>query len=66
MGVTRGRGRPALPPEERASRTLRARLTPPQHADLLAWSEREGRPLAELVVEVAMRAAKRSAKRAEP
>lgn len=52
-------GRPPKPANEKASRHVRVPVTPAEGAELDAWAEREGRPLAELARRVALRAARR-------
>lgn len=54
-------GRPPKPARERRERDVRVPVNAAEGRALDAWSEREGKPLAELVRECAMRAAARSA-----
>lgn len=59
--MTRPRlGRPAGPPEAVRERHVRVPVNEAEGAALDAWSKRAGRPLAELVRETALRAAKRA------
>jgi len=55
-------GRPPIPPAEVRARHVRVPVNEAEGAALDAWAKREGRPLAELVRDVAVRAAKRRAK----
>ena len=57
-GARAGAGRPPLPASQRASGEVRAWVTPAVHAELSAWSEREGRPLSALVIEAALERAR--------
>jgi len=53
-------GRPPIPPEEVRARHVRVPVNEAEGAALDAWAEREGRPLAELVRDVAVRSARRT------
>ena len=53
-------GRPPLPEHERASERVRVYLTPAERAELDAWADSLGRPLAALLREMALRAARRA------
>ncbi len=48
------RGRPPTPAADRRSERVVLRATPAERAMLAAWAEREGRPLAELVLGAAL------------
>lgn len=52
-------GRPPLPDSERRDRWLHVRLSDADHATLTAWAAREGQPLAVLIRERSLRAARR-------
>lgn len=56
----RGRGRPPAGDAKRSQR-LEVVVTPAERAVLDAWAEREGRPLAELLRDRGLRAARRGA-----
>ena len=58
-GARPGAGRPPLPPSEVRSERIELRATEAQRATLVAWAEREGRTLSEMLVERGMRAARR-------
>lgn len=61
-GKRPGAGRPPLPEGERRDQTHRIPIYPSasERAELDAWAEREGQPLARLVLDRALRAARRS------
>jgi hypothetical protein len=51
-------GRPPVPPEERRTHRMMVRLSDGELADLRAYAQREGTPVAEAVREAALRAAR--------
>jgi hypothetical protein len=58
-GARKGAGRPPIDPATALLRRVPVRVTEAEGAILDAWAAREGRPLATLVRERALRAARR-------
>lgn len=58
-GARRGAGRPPMAASDRSTVRLPIRMTARERADLGAWAEREGQPVAVLVLDRALRAARR-------
>lgn len=57
----RPRGRPPVPPEQRRDLAHRVALVPSavERAELDAWAARKGEPLGRLILDTALRAARR-------
>ena len=58
-GARKGAGRPPLDAADRASFRLPIHMTEAERATLAAWAKREGRPLSRLMLDRALRAARR-------
>ena len=57
----RHRGRPPVPPEQRRDLAHRVALVPSavERAELDAWAARKGEPLGRMILDTALRAARR-------